>query len=86
MSLASVLEAICNEYGIYSTADFILALTQEAAALADFARGSAAAAAEQAAAEQVAAEQAAHVQETLRFQIEIRCLAATHLHVPWKLT
>ena len=77
MSLASVLEAICNEYGIHSTADFILALTQEAAALADFARESAAAAAEQAGSGGAGspAEQAAHVQETLRFQIEIRCLA-----------
>ena len=75
MSLASVLEAICNEYGIHSTDDFILALTEEADELADFARESAAAAAKQAAAEQVAVEQAAHVLETLRFQIEIRCLA-----------
>ena len=44
MSLASVLEAICNEYGLHSTADFIMMLEddEEVAALARFVRESAA--------------------------------------------
>ena len=76
MSLASVLEAICQEYGIHSNADFIKMLEddEEAASLAEFARKSAAVAAEQHV-EQAAAEQAAHVEEVLRLQMEIRTLA-----------
>ena len=75
MSLASVLEAICQEYGIHSKADFIKMLEddEEVASLADFARKSAAVAAERHV-EQAAAEQATHVEEVLRLQMEIRTL------------
>ena len=79
MSLASVLEAICQEYGIYSKATFIEMLEddEEAASMAEFARKSVAVAAEQHVeqAAAVAAEQAAHVEEVLRLQMEIRTLA-----------
>ena len=44
MSLAAVLEAICNEYGLHITADFIMMLEddEKVAALARFVRENAA--------------------------------------------